>query len=188
MPDNLAAALTEDELIDVVEYLTKLQTASLTPESWQIAGPFDSPGGNDGLDAAHGPEKGAFDVAAKFKGKLADVTWKSVRTTAANYLDLAALHGNAGANSLSYAYKEIESPADQDATVLLGTDDGGKLSVNGTEVFTSRETRAAAPAQNQVPVKLKKGKNTILLKIANGNNPHGFYFTILSGQELKAMK
>ena len=30
-------------------------------------------------------------------------------------------------------------------------------------------------------MKLKKGKNAILLKVANGNNPHGFYFSLTSG-------
>jgi hypothetical protein len=87
---------------------------------------------------------------------------------------------------VSFAYKEIESPAEQDVTVLLGTDDGAKLYVNGETAFESSATRAAAPGQDSVTVKLRKGTNTVLLKIANGNNPHGFYLTILSGQELKA--
>ena len=33
-----------------------------------------------------------------------------------------------------------------------------------------------------------KGKNALLLKIANGNHPHGFYFTLLAGQEIKTVK
>ena len=83
-------------------------------------------------------------------------------------------------------YTEVDSPADQDAEILLGTDDGAKLWVNGKEVFHHEETKAAAPGQHTVAVKLKKGTNTVLLKVANGNNPHGFYFTLLSGQETKA--
>ena len=57
--------------------------------------------------------------------------------------------------------------------MLLGADDGARLWVNGKEVFTTRETKAAAPEQHKVAVKLVKGKNTVLLKVANGNNPHG---------------
>ena len=91
-----------------------------------------------------------------------------------------------GNNSVSYAHREIESPVDQDATIVLGTDDGGKLFVNGKEVFASKETRAASPDQHRVPVKLKKGVNTLLVKVANGNNPHGFFLSLLSEQELKA--
>jgi hypothetical protein len=36
-----------------------------------------------------------------------------------------------------------------------------------------------------VKVKLKKGKNKVLLKIDNGDGAHGFYFSIESGEELK---
>ena len=194
MPDNLAAALTEDELVDVVEYLTTLQTAALTPEWWWIVGPFHRPGGNAALNHVHGPEKAPFAPKATFPEwngpssgpKAKDLAWQQVRTAASGYLDLAALHGNAAAESVSFAYCEIESPADQDAEVLLGSDDGAKLWVNGKDVLTEKVTRAAAPGQNTVAVKLKKGTNAVLLKVANGGNPHGFYLTVLSPQELKA--
>jgi putative heme-binding domain-containing protein len=185
MPEDVVAALTEDELIDLVAYLQTLQTAALTPDSFRVAGPFDSPNGNAGLDREYGPERGPFNAATQFKTKSGLAAWRTLRPDAKGYFDLAAMHGQAANNSVSYAHAEIESPADQDAEVLLGTDDGGKLFVNGKEVFAVRETRAAAPGQNTVSVKLKKGANTVLLKVANGNNPHGFYFTVLSAQELK---
>jgi hypothetical protein len=86
---------------------------------------------------------------------------------------------------VSYLYREIESPADQDATVLLGSDDGCKLWVNEQLVHKSDATRAAVPEQDVVKVKLKKGRNKVLLKIDNGDDPHGFYFSIESAEELK---
>ncbi len=180
MPEGLVATLTEDELVDVVEYLMQLQTPSFTPDSWMVIGPFASPGGNDGLDKTYGPER-AFDLAAKIDGK----SWSLVRPESGGYIDLAKLHGDKANNTVSFAYKAIESPEAADATVLLGTDDGATLYVNGKEIFTHKETRAASPEQNTVKVKLQKGKNDILLKIANGNNPHGFYFTIVGAPELK---
>ncbi len=173
MPEGLVATLTEDELVDVVEYMTKLLTPSLTPDSWMVIGPFASPNGNAGLDTAYGPEKG-FDANAKIDGK----TWKQVRPEANGYMDLAKLHGTKANNTVSFAYRAIESPEDVEATILLGTDDGAILYVNGVKVWKDENTRAAAPEQNTVKLKLKKGTNTFLLKIANGNNPHGFYFTI----------
>ena len=109
-----------------------------------------------------------------------------VRTSAGGYVDLAALHGAAANDSVSFLYREVESPADQAAEVLIGTDDGAALSVNGKRVYEEKVTRAAAPGQARVAVELKKGTNVLLLKVANGNNPHGVYLTILSGQELKA--
>ena len=168
MPEGLAATLTEDELVDLVEYLTQLQTASLTPDSWLIAGPFAA---------------ASMEAALARDDKPAD--WRLVKNPTA-YFDLAALHGDKSANSATYARKEFDSPAAQDATILLGTDDGAKLWVNGVEVYTHSQSLAAAPEQHTVKVKLKAGVNTVTLKVANGNNPHGFYFAITSAQELKA--
>ncbi len=76
-------------------------------------------------------------------------------------------------------------PVEQAGEVLLGPDDGARLWVNGKEVFVTRETKAAAPEQHKVAVKLAKGKNTVLLKVANGNIPHGFYFSLTSPEEVK---
>ena len=68
---------------------------------------------------------------------------------------------------------------------LLGTDDGCKLFVNGKAVFGHARHESAAPERDQVRVRLKKGRNAVLLKINNGDGPHGFYFTVQAEQELK---
>ena len=64
-------------------------------------------------------------------------------------------------------------------------DDGAKIWLNGEKVFENRDHFAATPERNKVTVKLKKGVNNVLLKIANGSNPHGFYLSVTSEQELK---
>ncbi len=184
MPEDVVAALTEDELVDMVAYLETLKTAALTPDSFHIVGPFPGKDMDTALDTEYGPEKAAFDPALKFRS----LTWKSIRPDGKGYFDLAAMHGDAGNNSASYMYVEIESPVDQSAEVLLGPDDGAKLWVNGKDVFTSRDTKAAAPEAHKVSVKLVKGKNAVLLKVANGNNPHGFYFSLTSAEETKVAK
>jgi hypothetical protein len=88
---------------------------------------------------------------------------------------------------VSYLYREIESPVEQDGVISIGTDDGSKLWLNGEMVYSTREHNAAAPDAASAKVKLKKGKNTLLLKINNGNDPHGFYLSVNSEQELKRM-
>jgi putative membrane-bound dehydrogenase-like protein len=173
MPEDVVAALTEDELVDLVAYLETLRTAAYTPESFRVHGPYPAESMAAALDKITDPPAEG--------GKL-------LRPDARGYFDLAALHGAAGVNSASYLVTTIESPADQDAEVRLGTDDGAKLWVNGAEVFKTAATRAAEPNQDAVKVRLKKGPNAVMLKVANGNNPHGAYLTILSGQEVKAGK
>jgi putative heme-binding domain-containing protein len=186
MPDDIVASLSEDELIDLVAYLETLKTASFTPDTFAIVGPFPAKNMDEALDTEHGPEKGPFDPKAVWTWKgVTSVGWKTIRPDGKGYFDLAGFHGDKGNNSASYMYTEVESPADQAGEVLLGPDDGAKLWINGKEVFTTRDTKAAAPETHKVPVKLVKGKNTILLKVANGNNPHGFYFSLTSPEEVK---
>ncbi len=78
-----------------------------------------------------------------------------------------------------------ESLADQEALVFLGTDDCAKLWVNGQLVYINRKHRVAVPEEDSATVKLKKGGNTVLFKINNGDGPHGFYLTFQAEQELK---
>jgi putative heme-binding domain-containing protein len=176
MPEDVIAALNEEELIDLVAYLETLKVAALTPDSFDIAGPFKAESMDKALDTKFLPEPG---------GKVEKATWKAIRPDGKGYFDLAAMHGNKAANSASYMYTEIESPAEQAAEILLGADDGARLWVNGKEVFITRETKAAAPEQHKVAVKLAKGKNTVMLKVANGDGPHGFYFSLTSAEEVK---
>ncbi len=177
MPEDVIKAFSEDELIDVVEYMMTLQTPSLTPDVWHIAGPFPSKD-DKALDTKFDPETKPF----------ADVKWKTVRGDSKGYFDLAAFHGKDAVDSLSYLSRVIESPADQEVTILLGTDDGCRLFVNGEKVFGHENHFAATPAKDSVKVKLKKGANAVLLKINNGSIPHGFYFTIEGGTDLKLGK
>lgn len=188
MPEDIVAGLTEDELIDLVAYLETLKVAAFTPDSFHIVGPFAAKDMDAALDTEFGPEMTEFESKMKFRSKTEMLSWKTIRPGGQGYFDLAAMHGNAGNNSASYMYAEIESPVEQAGEVLLGPDDGARLWINGKEVFTTRETKAATPGAHKIAVKLAKGKNTLLLKVANGNNPHGFYFTLTSPEELKVVK
>lgn len=186
MPEDIVKGFTEDDLIDVVAYLFTLKTASLTPETWHIAGPFDNDAADKGLDAIYEPEKSkTIDLSAKFKGKDGEVNWTTVKQNGTGYVDLQAFYGTKASQIASYVYQQIESPVEQEATILLGNDDGVKLWVNGELMLTNRDHVAAAPERLKVPIKLKKGNNAILMKIVNGDGPHGFYLSVTSEQELK---
>ncbi len=183
MPEDLIKTLTEDEFIDLVAYLFTLKTPSLTPESWYIAGPFET--GDKSLDTVYEPENAkAFDPNAVFKGKGSEVKWKTVRNKD-GFVDLQAHYAPDSTENISYLYQQIESPVDQEATIYLGTTEAFKLWVNNEKLFEKRKLASPAPQNDTVTVKLKKGINSVVLKTLNGAPQSGFSFSVGSEQELK---
>ena len=82
-------------------------------------------------------------------------------------------------NVAAYAYKEIS--VDQEGTyiIALGTNDGGRLWVNGTQVWDHKEARGCKPDNDFIPVVFKKGINKILLKVEEKGNSWEFCMRIL---------
>lgn len=74
----------------------------------------------------------------------------------------------------AYAYSEVE--VDEPALWLigLGTNDGGRLLVNGTQVWDYQPSRGLKVDNDMVPVFLNKGRNTLLLKVEQHGNNWGF--------------
>ena len=71
----------------------------------------------------------------------------------------------------AYAYKEIYSDEEGTFIFSLGTNDGGKLWINGVEVWDHPGARGCTPDGDLIPVFFQKGENKILLKIEEkGNN------------------
>ncbi len=155
-------------------------------DEWHVIGPFDNNPNNAGLDKPFPPEE-KIDLAGKYPGKAGEVVWKRVRTLPTGLVDLKAFLDPHSEHTVSYVYREIESPAAQDAVILLGTDDMCKLWLNGQLVHQHRIGRGAQPADDLVKVKLNAGKNTILLKVNNGTSAHGFYFTMNAEQALRLL-
>jgi putative heme-binding domain-containing protein len=187
MPDNLVGAVTEQDLLDVVEYLHSLKTPVFSPNAWHNVGPFANDGtASQAMKTVFPPEK-KVNLQATYDGKTGKITWRKIQTGSTGYVDLRAFHAPHSDGIVSYLYCEVESPTAQDAILLVGTDDQAYLWVNRKRVYQNTQHRAAAPEQDRVPVRLEPGRNTFLLKINNGDGEHGFYFSVQSEQELKLL-
>ena len=184
MPANLVAYFTEEELVDLVEYLTLLRTASLTPGRLRIIGPFDNGEADAGFDKEFPPEK-VRDFSASYPGKSGQVAWKSISPAANGYIDLAAWYQDKGLEAVSYLVARVVSAEDQAAQLVLGADDCSRVWVNGMKVHEDRGHSAASPGMFRPAIRLKKGANEILIKINNGGHPHGLYLTIQAEKEVR---
>lgn len=184
MPANLVAHLTEEDLVDLVEYLTTLRTASLTPTRLKIIGPFDNGMGDAGFDREYPPEK-SRDFSATYPGKHGTVSWKSISPGPSGYIDLQSWYGDKGTEAVSYLVARINSLEDQAGNLVLGADDCSRVWVNGKQVHEDRGHNAASPGMFRPAIRLKKGPNEILVKINNGNHPHGLFLTVQAEKELR---
>ena len=71
-------------------------------------------------------------------------------------------------NCVAYLKAEIIASEATDAILLMGSDDGIKVWLNGTEVHSNNVDRGQVVDQDMAPIKLKQGPNELLLKITQG--------------------
>jgi hypothetical protein len=83
----------------------------------------------------------------------------------------------------AYARTTLSSPEARLATFCLGSSDSVKVWVNGEEVHTSTDTRTCSPDQDRFSVPLKKGPNSLLLKVTNATDDWSFCLRVAEGSE-----
>lgn len=132
---------------------------------WQVVAPFDNKD-RGGFDIAFPPEKGV-DLNASYEGKDGDaIKWQPlVSEDDYGMLDFNKPYGLLK-EVVGYAYTEFDSEEERPAEIRLGCKNAWKVWVNGELLFGRDEYhRGARIDQYKLPFQLKKGKNTILVKL-----------------------
>ena len=157
--------------------------------NWKVAGPFPNPSDNEGkrigLDTQYPPENGKGESASFTGSGGKKIKWQRVTAASDGFVNLL---GRFSPDELvvAYASSEIYSPGDQTLPLMIGSDDGAKVFINGRQVFRILEDRGAEPDQDTVSVKLKRGWNRLLMKVENNLGGYGFYARFVDGKrELK---
>jgi len=146
------------------------------PEKWNVIGPFDNTADN-GYYTVYPPEE-AIDIAAHYRGKNdVWVKWKTFVADSNGFLPLRHLYAQKS-EVTAYAQTYIYSPSDTTAKILLGTDDGGKLWLNGELIWAMNTHRSAEPDQDRLWIRLKKGWNSVLIKVTQAQWDWGLYFRL----------
>jgi WD40 repeat protein len=136
---------------------------------WWVIGPYPEdlprrfPPENEPYPSRPGPARG--------------LAWRSVPTGPNGLVDLGPWFDRAehiSAYALAYVYTGAARPV----RLLIGSDDTVRVWLNGELVHEHTEPRAAVPAQDQVSVRLRAGKNTLLVKVGNSIFDHQFYLRI----------
>lgn len=138
---------------------------------WMVIGPFPNPA-RQGFEEVYPPER-ELDMDATYEGRDgAEVRWQRV-TRADGMMQVGDLF-DPHENLVVYGACVVHSPEDAQREMLVGSDDGIKVWVNGKLVHKNFIRRGIVPDQDRFMVDLRKGANTVLVKIDQGPGDVGW--------------
>jgi hypothetical protein len=151
----LAAALAAVEHNKFME-----QTAI---RNWLILGPFDD-SGYEGMSREFGPEKNT-DPAAIWKGKKGELSWKfwSQEAGEAPRVPLGDLCG-VSSGSVAFAQAQIKCAVETAAVLDVSMSQYGLVYLNGETIYKDEYAVGLLSREGRIPIRLKAGMNTILIK------------------------
>jgi hypothetical protein len=169
---------------------------------WLIAGTFPNPGDrpdNKGFNTdylqAYGGEAGYMPTnGAEVKDPNGVIVkWQQFRSGDAliNFFDIPFLKLEQGQEDiLCYCACWLESDADKDVEIRVGSDDGYKLWLNGKEIAVVHEYRSSGTDQETYKVKLNKGMNSVLIKVDQDYGEYEFMLRVVNaeGKEVPGIK
>ncbi len=170
----LAEFYRENDMSEKAEELIQ-KTGFITEDKWLILGPFDNADGI-GYNTVYIPEDIThINLNADYDGLNDKVSWqKSTDGVLNGYIGL----GNNVEWCAAYAFATIVSPDKREVQFRFDSDDQGKVWLNGTEVYAHTKSHSAEIDRHIIPVTLKQGKNTILVKVCEEEGGWGFYLRI----------
>ncbi len=170
-----------------------VKKSGVVPErAWWVLGPFDNVGGIDYNKVDIPEDVVEIDKTVTYAGKDGKISWKQrVDETFDGYVDFAPIFGFGeldhvltGARKpnpeldtvLAYAWATVNSPDERQARIWISTFNNAKVWFNGKKVSTiDRELQFTHDDHHAVPVTLRAGKNSILVKLAGRQWGWGFH-------------
>ncbi len=136
-------------------------------KEWLVLGPFfpedletDFLASVNG-EASVNPKPG--DTVPTAEGEILTWTVYRFQENIVNLLDAVGNHREA----VCYAFCLLESDMDGDGEILVGSDDGVVVLLNGQRVHTRKVRRPLVADEDKVAVSLRPGTNRCLIKISN---------------------
>jgi hypothetical protein len=155
--------------------------APLKLGKWSYCGPFPNQNGQ-GFAAVYPPEQG-INLTQKFGGKSGEeAAWKEGKFNDGEINNLALFKPENNVDAAVYVYREIESDKPRELPVSLGSDDTLTVWLNGEKIVSENVQRACQADQTKAVLKLKQGKNALLMKVCQGGGEWAFYFKAAEGQ------
>jgi serine/threonine protein kinase/Tfp pilus assembly protein PilF len=133
---------------------------------WWVVGPYPVE-----LRLTTALEKAADPSEPPPASKKGDPTWRFIAPDEAGRVDLRAIYD---ADNISvYALNYLYAPRDRTATLLIDSDDRSRLWVNGKLTHEAGAGYVIRRVE-RVPISLRAGRNTLLVKVNNFTGAHDF--------------
>jgi hypothetical protein len=159
--------------------------------NWLVLGPLPNPGDrpdNKGFDTDYLGGEAAYTPANGMEVKDPNGTilkWQPYQSNDAlvSFFEIPFLKLEQGQEDvLCYCACWLESDADKDVEVRVGSDDGYKLWINHKEVGVVHEYRSSGMDQETYKVKLDKGLNLVLLKVDQDYGEFEFMLRVVNAE------
>jgi hypothetical protein len=170
--------------------------------TWYMIGPWENYGRDD-FAISHPPEV-AIDFDAVYKdgqrgegivemeSQPLEVKGKKVRLDGIlkwKFMQSESMHNTVPVttnHSTYYAFTELYFDEAANMLVAMGTDDNGRIWINGKEVWQDRGTSWYNIDEHITSFRFRKGWNTVLVRLENaGGGPTGFSFLICPRNAVK---
>ncbi|MBD3239975.1 MAG: hypothetical protein GF331_05270 [Chitinivibrionales bacterium] len=153
---------------------------------WWVCGPFDN-ARFQGFLREYPPETRPFSPTDTFDlGGGRQAAWFPMGRVAANgEIDIGRLFRE-NRQVVAYFFTYVHAPTARDALLLCGSDDAIRVWVNDSLVWSHKEFRSAVMDDDAVRVRLEKGANKLLVKVAQHMGGWGLVCR-LSGSDGEAM-
>lgn len=142
------------------------------------AGPFAIESPNPGYSRKFASQQGKFSVDEVFQHEDRPYRWQHRADLVE--VDVNPLPVIPDRASVVVLHQDIEAPSAQKATLLIGSDDGLMVFLNGKEVATLKGARELNPLAHEYQLDLQQGANDLYLKFVNHSGPSSLTFAFRS--------
>ena len=150
MPDKLADPLSDEQVVDLLEFLSSLRQPVVEAAEYLVSSPMEA----SKLDSATKPTNGGGSG------------WRKLAAGRDGVLDLSGVLKSQKDAPGAAAYLNVTSPIAQPVELVLSTTIPIKVAVNGAEIATTSGKHGGFVAK----VDLKQGANDVLLKLSSGSD------------------
>jgi hypothetical protein len=157
--------------------LTTTKACRTSVPRWHVIGPFNNPGGGT-KDIKHAIENSEMNLKQTYPvrggtGGWAMATWQPFTGRLGRgvheetIIDFAKIFG--GDNVAAFAFTQVRCKEANDAMLLVGSDDGVVVWLNGKRVHTNMVSRGYHSKEDAVRIRLNAGMNLLLVKVVQGS-------------------